>query len=122
MPRGRKLGSKGKNNAEKEVLRQFLREKVAREWGPMLDAQIDQAKGLKYLVVRDKKTGKFLRVSEVRAKAKCAEGEEQIEVWEKDPSTQAFDSLANRTIDKPAETIEGSMQFPGGLTIKWEGD
>lgn len=120
MPRGRKLGSKGKNNAEKEVLRQFLREKVAREWGSMLDAQIDQAKGLKYLVVRDKKTGKFLRVSEVRAK--CAEGEEQIEVWEKDPSTQAFDSLANRTIGKPAETIEGSMQFPGGLTIKWEGD
>ncbi|HEX6038904.1 hypothetical protein [Longimicrobium sp.] len=99
---GRKPGN---NGAEKEELRRLLRERVAVQWGPMIDAQIENAKGIKYLVVREKKTGKFVRVTEAmaRAKAKLGDGEEEIEVWEKDPSVQAFTDLANRTIDRPAE-------------------
>jgi hypothetical protein len=121
MPRGRKPGSKGKNNDLKDELRKFLRKKVAKEFGPMIDAQIAQAKGISYLVVREKLTGKFVRVAETRAKL-TNPAEEIVEVWEKDPSTQAFDSLANRTIDKPAETLEGSLGLTGALTIKWEGE
>jgi DNA-directed RNA polymerase subunit K/omega len=66
------------------------------------------AKGLKYLVVRDKKTGKFERVSEALARAKqdSEDGREEIEVWEKDPSVQAFTDLMNRALDKPKEQAQ----------------
>ena len=72
-------------------MRAYLRARVAAELGPLVDAQIAQAKGLKYLVTRDKETGKFIRVGPALARAKR---EETIEVWEKDPSTAAWDSLA----------------------------
>jgi len=60
---------------------------------------------LKYLVVREKSTGKFVRVSEgmAKAKEKLKPNEEVIEVWEKDPSIAAFIDLMNRALDKPKE-------------------
>ena len=69
---------------------------------PLIDAQIEQAKGLKYLVVREKSTGRFVRVSEgmAKAKEKLKPNEEVIEVWEKDPSIAAFTDLMNRALDK----------------------
>jgi len=91
----------------------------------LVSAQMAQAKGLKYLVVRDKKSGKFLRVTEAMAKAKAdaldEESEEQIEVWEKDPSVQAFSDLMNRAIDKPKEQ-EQEVVHSGGLAIRWMAD
>jgi hypothetical protein len=75
----------------------------------MTEAQIANAKGIKYLVAREKKTGKFTRVEDIRGQITAQEGEEIIEVWEKDPSVQAFTDLMNRTIDKPAETITAEV-------------
>lgn len=93
---------------DKELLRAIVRAKVAEQMGPMLDAQIANAKGIKYLVARERKGGKFVRLDEDRVKA-ILDGKESehemIEVWEKDPSVQAFTDLMNRTIDKPAETL-----------------
>jgi len=82
----------------------------------LIDAQMANAEGIKYLVVRDAKSGKFLRVSE--GVAKLADGEELIEVWEKDPSIQAFSDLMNRALDKPKEQ-EQEVSLNGGLVIKW---
>ena len=82
---GRPKGSKGKRTLEKEVLRGIFREVVAPEFEAMTRAQIAQAKGLSYLVTRDKRTGKFIRVGPAMA---GAAHEETIEVWEKDPSTR----------------------------------
>jgi hypothetical protein len=76
---------------------------------PLVDAQIDNALGIKFLVAREKKSGKFTRVEDIRGKIKAHDGEEIIEVWEKDPSVHAFTDLMNRTIDKPAETIQAEI-------------
>lgn len=111
MPRGGNHGGgrpKGRKNTAtltKEMAREVLRQRVIAQLGPMTDAQIANAQGLKYLVTRDKKTGKFIRVTEAMAKQKSGdpENEEIIEVWEKDPSVQAFTDLLNRTLDKPKE-------------------
>jgi hypothetical protein len=70
---------------------------------PLIDAQIANALGLKYLVVRDRKTCKFVRVTEAMARLTLGEDEEIIEVWEKDPNVQAFTDLMNRALDKPNE-------------------
>ena len=100
---GRKKGTPNKlSGVAKEVLRARLQELVAKAWDPMILAQIEQAKGIRYLVVRQTSTGKFLRVAQ-HAAARLNPDDEIIEVWEKDPSTQAFTGLSDRTIDKPQE-------------------
>jgi len=86
-----------------------------------VEAQIANAQGLKYLVTRDRKSGKFIRVTEAMARAKQGDDEEIIEVWEKDPSVQAFTDLLNRYLDKPKEQ-EAEVAVKGTLRIQWGGE
>lgn len=117
MPKGYKTQKTIAKEAAREALRQIILQRMER----LVDAQLAHAEGLKYLVVRDKKSGKFLRVTEAMAKAKqakVAEGEEIIEVWEKDPSVQAFTDLMNRAIDKPSEQVQ-EHEHKGHITFSW---
>jgi hypothetical protein len=84
---------------------------------PLIEAQIANAMGLKYLVTRDKKAGKVIRVIEPMAKVKLGKHEEIIEVWEKDPNVQAFADLLNRALGKPKEqppdiNVTGQVRVP----------
>lgn len=115
---GRPKGSKTKATLDKEAARELVRQRVIERLGPMLDAQFANAEGIKYLVVRDKKTGKFLRVGEGRAKLE--KDEELIEVWEKDPSVQAFTDLLNRALDKPKEQAQ-EVEHSGAIEVRWKG-
>jgi hypothetical protein len=104
MPRGGfrpGAGAKrGQKRIDKEELRETVRAMVAAKIGPLVEAQLANAGGLKYLVTRDRKNGKFLRVGAARANS---DTEETIEVWEKDPCVQAFTDLLNRALDRPKE-------------------
>jgi hypothetical protein len=101
----------------KELAREALRQIVLREMEELVAAQIAQAKGLKYLVTRDRKTGKLVRVTKAMASARSlGPNEEIIEVWEKDPSVQAFTDLMNRALDKPKEQ-EQSLNIRSELDI-----
>jgi len=101
---GRKKGS-APVTLDKVLAREHIRQRVVRALDPLLDAQIANAQGLKYLVTREKKTGKFVRVTQAMARVKQGDKEEIIEVWEKDPSVQAFTDLMNRAFDKPADQL-----------------
>lgn len=90
----------------KEAARERVRQLVCAELEPMVQAQIENAKGLRYLISRNRKTGKFVRVTEAMARTSVGKSEEIIEVWEKDPSVQAFTDLLNRAIDKPKEQAQ----------------
>lgn len=121
MAKGRKTGGKPKGykapqTLEKLAAREFVRQTVTNALQSLLEAQIAHAQGLKYLVTRDKKTGKFVRVTEAMAKAKLGQDEEIIEVWEKDPSVQAFTDLLNRALDKPKEQ-ELEIKLSGELDV-----
>ena len=123
MPRGGKRPGAGKpkgykhqSTLDKIAARELVRQRITAELGPMLDAQIANAKGIKYLVVRQKTTGKFLRVAESLA-GKLNPDEEIIEVWEKDPSVQAFTDLLNRAIDKPTEAV--TVDHQGAIELRW---
>ena len=102
---GAKKGSKQASTISKEQAREALRQIVLEQMRELAAAQIANAKGIKFLVVRQKSTGKFVRVTEAMAKLKSGEqtDHEIIEVWEKDPSVQAFTDLMNRALDKPKE-------------------
>lgn len=84
----------------KEMAREALRRLVLRDMRELVEAQISNAKGLKYLVTRDKGSGKFIKVGPAMA---SQVGAETIEVWEKEPSTPSFTDLMNRALDKPKE-------------------
>ena len=64
------------------------------------------------------RTGKFVRVIESMAQVKLGRHEETIEVWEKDPSVQAFTDLMNRALDKPAERRSSSTSTCGSTGRK----
>jgi len=88
----------------------------------MLEAQVAHSKGLKYLVARHKASGKFEKLTADDAE-KLLKGEDSdhivVEVWEKDPSVQAFTDLLNRALDKPKEQeIEVSMTVTDTLHSK----
>jgi hypothetical protein len=119
---GRPTGAKSQATLTKEQAREALRTIVLRDMDALVAAQIAQAKGLKYLVTRDKKSGKFIRVTETMAKARLsqpdAEQDDIIEVWEKDPSVHAFTDLMNRALDKPKEQ-EQAIDLQTKVTIRW---
>lgn len=119
---GKRAGAgrkKGPATLDKEAAREVVRARVIEQLGPLVDAQIANAKGIKYLVVRQKATGKFLRIGEAKAALGGDSDEETIEVWEKDPQVQAFSDLMNRALDKPAEQ-EQTVSVDGELVIRWK--
>lgn len=129
MPRGGKRQGAGRptgtiepQTIEKAAARELVRQQVLAQLGPLIEAQIANAKGLKYLVTRNAKSGKFERVTRERMEALLEAGDsetlETIEVWDKDPSVQAFTDLMNRAIDKPKEQ-EQDVNANVALKIIW---
>lgn len=110
---------KGTNGLEKEAARAMLRAMVTANMGPLVEAQIQNAKGIKFLMVRELMSGKFVKVGKDAAE-KLDPTQEIIEVWEKDPSVQAFTDLMNRALDKPVEMVQADVS--GSITVKWEGE
>lgn len=115
-PSGKPKGAKHKSTLSKEAARDALRQLVLAELKPMVDAQVKHAKGISYLVYREKKGGKFTKVTAAsaeelfkRADLPGDDGGVIIEVWEKEPHTPAFTDLLNRAIDKPAETFNATV-------------
>lgn len=120
---GKPKGYKHAKTLEKEEARALLRKMVFEQMTPLVQAQIDNAKGLKYLIVRNKATGKFEKVTETMAKLKVGQDSDRevVEVWEKDPSVHAFTDLMNRAIDKPIEPMV-DVNLSGKLEIGWKGE
>jgi hypothetical protein len=122
---GPKKGTKYAPTISKEQARDALRQIVLAEMQALTAAQIAHAKGLKYLVTRNAKTGKFERVSKERMEQLLEAGDdalETIEVWDKDPSVQAFTDLMNRALDKPKEQeqeikLTGEADMIAALTL-----
>ena len=104
------------NDKESEVARRKLKSLVRAKTKELVDAQISNALGIKYLVVRDKATGKFARVAKNIAEV-LKPDEEIIEVWEERPNVHSFTDLMNRTIGKPAEHVEMDANLSGELRI-----
>ena len=94
-----------------------MRQIVMEHMRPMLEAQISNAMGVKYLVFRDK-NGTFKPVTDVKDKL-SKEGVE-LEVWEKFPNVQAFSDLMDRTFDKPKQHVDVEGEFKGGILLTWK--
>jgi hypothetical protein len=118
---GRKLGGKNPATLNKEEAREMLRQEVLPHLRALVGAQLAHAKGLRYLVTRDRGSGKFVRVTEATLAALENQDarDDVIEVWEKEPNVQAFQDLLNRVLDKPREQPT-EIAHTGGLVIRHE--
>jgi hypothetical protein len=121
---GKPKGTKNAKTLEKEAIREHIRQRVVRDLDPMLDAQIDNAKGIKHFMKRDPKTGKFERLTDpdqivAALNADGAEEGSSYWIYAKDPSPQSWTDLANRAADKPKEQ-EQDLNLRGALKILHE--
>ena len=118
---GRPPGPDPKTISKQEA-RELLRRAILPHMQEMVASQVANAKGLKYLVIRDKRSGKFVRVTEAMARQREGRPEaehESVEIWEKDPSTAAWTDLMNRALDRPPEA-EPDQPWKGELLIGWK--
>lgn len=126
---GRQPGSLNKStlrtNEEKEALRTVMRAKVRERWAPMIDAQLDNAIGIKHFMLRDAKTGQFRRITEPAEIDAALAAEGVVEgthywIYTKDPASASAIDLMNRVIDKPIEPVD--IDHGGTIVLKWEGE
>ena len=99
---GRPKGRKDPHTLEKEAAREHARKRITAELDALIDAALTRAKGLSYLVTRDAKTGKFVRVT----RRTLASTDAATEVWEKEPDISAIRDLLDRAIGEPTESVE----------------
>ena len=91
---------------DKALKREELRRIVCEELEPMTRAQMAHAKGISYMVLRQK-DGTFTRATDVKQlDAALAAGASTFQIFTQAPNTQAFTDLMNRALDKPAEQVQ----------------
>ena len=99
-------GTKYAPTLAKEAAREIARQMITAKLEPLIEAQVANAQGIKYLVGREKGSGKFTRLTQAQVEAVLSGEDDKfiaLEVWEKDPSVQAYTDLMNRYLDKPKE-------------------
>ncbi len=120
---GRPKGVLNPATLDKAQAREALRAVVIQHMGVMLEAQIKNAQGIKYLVKRAKAGGKFEKVSADQLDTVLAGQDDNsliLEVWEERPNVQAFTDLMNRALDKPVEQVEISGNEDKPITYRWQ--
>ena len=102
---GKKKGYRHQNTLDKIAARECVRQMVTASLSELVGAQLENARGIRHLMLRDPKTGKFERVTSVEGidAALQAEDGSTFYIYTKDPSVQAFTDLLNRALDKPKE-------------------
>lgn len=118
---GRPPGSLNESTLRKQAIRNRILERFEQDADAIYEAQKAQALGTKYLVARDPKSGKFIPVNEEQTRVLLLSGQaETLEVWDRPPSTQAAQFLADRAIDRPTEHHQVEGEGGGPLIIKWQ--
>ena len=105
-------------------MRELTRQRIAERLFPILDAQCDNAIGIKHFLKRDPKSGKFERLTDPDqiAAAMNEDGAEEGSsywIYSKDPNPQSGKEMLDRLLDKTKEQ-EQEIQHKGGITIKWQ--
>ena len=116
---GRKRGFKFQYNLAKIEARELVRKVVTANLGPLLQAQIANATGIKYLVARDPRSGTFKRLTEAEIEALGTEGStvpDTVEIWAKDPNVTAALGLLAYAIDKPKEQAQ-QIEVTGSVDV-----
>lgn len=103
---GRPKGTPDPHTREREAQKALHAQQVYAAQERITAAQISGACGLNYLVARERKTGKFVKLSEEMATAIISGTDtehEMLEVWKEAPNAAQAKDLFDRALDKPIE-------------------
>lgn len=119
---GRPKGSPNKAtisaNEEKAIARATIREHIIGHIPAIIRAQVENAKGVQYMVLRAP-DGSFVRATdEKQVDAALASGELAYRIYTKEPHTAAASMLMAYAADKPVEPVEQQVTHDGKLTIE----
>src|SRR5215813_11947450 len=118
---GKPKGTKWPSTLRKEEARELVRRYVTERLPQFLDAMSDNITGIRHLMMRDPKTGKFERITGSAAQIdKAVKSKNAVWIYTKDPNVQAFTDLLNRAVDKPSEHIQIAGADDGPLIIQWK--
>ncbi len=112
-----------KSTLTKIAAQEATRALITEHLRPILESQIQHAQGIKYLVGRAKAGGKWERVTTDKLEAMLAgqdDGSIVLEVWDKDPSVQAFSELLDRALDATPKAVALTGAGGGPLLMKWQ--
>jgi hypothetical protein len=117
---GRKKGGKNASTLaaaeQKALARETLRELLRPHLAPIALAQVENAKGVSYMVLRAP-DGTFARATdEKQIDAACAVGSSAFQIFTQQPNTQSASMLLAYLADKPVEPVEHSG--PDGEAIE----
>lgn len=110
---GKPKGYKAPQTMAKLEAREYVRQRVTAELGPMLDKQIAHAKGIDHFFLRDPRTKQFKLIEDpkmIEAALNMGNRDDYYWVFTKDPSVQAFTDLLNRALDKPTDSVDVSVK------------
>jgi len=117
---GKPKGKKWPSTISKEQARETLRTEVIKQLEPLVQAQIDNALGVRHTFMRDER-GRFVQLTDAKQiEAALNSGDENKYYWTytKDPNVQAFTDLMNRALGKPVEPMQVEQQ--GAIEIRWK--
>ena len=109
MPKGVRYGGKPKGykapaTIDKELKREERRQLIIAHLRPMVEAQVEHAKGVSYMILRNA-DGTFTRATdEKQIDAACAVGASAFKIFTQAPNVQAYARLSDEALDKPAES------------------
>src|SRR5215831_17659253 len=117
---GKHKGTRWPSTLAKAEARELVRQYVTERLPEYLDAMSDNILGIRHLMMRDPKTGKFERITgDAKQIDKALKTKTAFWIYTKDPNVQAFTDLLNRCIDKPAEHVQVTGDG-GPLIIRWQ--
>lgn len=118
---GRPKGSRSKGFVAKEAAREALRLRLTAEIDTFADALVSRARGVRYFITRNKKTGKYELVTnpDQVVRALNAENDESGEFYTDKPDVQAIREAFDRMVDRAPNPPE-EVHVDGELIVRWE--
>lgn len=107
-------------NEQKAIARDVIREHVKQHIPAIIQAQVENAIGVPYMVLRAP-DGSFVRATdEKQVDAALALGATAFKLYTKEPHTAAASMLLAYAADKPVEPVEVTGEGGGPLVVKWQ--
>lgn len=105
------------NTIKKAEIRKMILDRYAERVNEMVDAQMDHAIGVAYMVLRNP-DGTYARATDVKQiEAACAAGAQAFKIFTQAPNPQAFVAVSDRAIDRPTEHHEISGPDGGAVEV-----
>jgi hypothetical protein len=114
---GRPPGSENEATKQKRLARQRIRDLVWQKIDPLIDAQLENALGVSYLVLRQKDGSYTEATDAAQVKAAIAAGDAAFKVYTRQPHQPSAAMLLAYAADKPVEPVELTGEDGGPLEV-----